>query len=253
MKSKGENKMGKKADLELYTKYGVRVVPLYKIGTDIIEAMVIEDGSKRRFSVFELVTKEELNRIKSFQQSLPDIKKKYALRKEDLEKKYNKKLVKKLAIKISIIVQKKVAELKALTPKDIWAVVPELKDFSDLRKSNLKKIARCMQILGKYGINNPMLYADVMNELELRKKSSHEKEKEREKIRALKEKWLKRGDEVLKEIRASKSDAMHHIKRFGNEIYEEHYKGHSLEDCNRLAVKIIEDIEEAEKSKKRKK
>ena len=50
-------------------------------------------------------------------------------------------------------------------------------------------MARALLVLKKYGVEHKVLYDDIIHELENRKKTSHEKEKLREKKKELKEKW----------------------------------------------------------------
>ncbi len=238
--------------IDLFTRNGSRVKPLYKIGTDVIQVRRLSDGAIKKYSVFDLMTKEALEQMRSVQSSLPDIIKRDRLKRVELKKKYDKKLIKKLAIKLYFIVQRKIDQLKNVEPTDLYAAIPKVYNFSEFKKSHLKHIVRAMHTLEKYGLHHQELLNDANNELELRRKSSKEREKEREKIEEFKKKWRVRAAEVMVDIKNAKHDALPIVKRFAAEIYDVAYKTHSNHDCDKLAIKLLEEVEENAQAKKEK-
>ena len=228
----------------LYTQNGSQVIPLYRIGNEVIEAKRVKDGFVKRYSIYELKTEEEMMHLRKVQSSLPDIKKKDRVKRKVLIKKYDRKFVKKIAIKLAGLVRKQIDELKTLEPKDLWALIPTIKDFNEYKKGHLRQIYRAMIILERFKLHHPDLMNDVKNELELRKKSNSQREEERKKIREFKDKWKEQAREVIKNIRSSKTPAINHVREFANKIYDEDYKKYSLDDCKRIAISLVEEIEE---------
>ena len=165
---------------------------------------------------------------------------------------YDRKVVKRLAIKISLIINRKLKKMKKLEGKDLWDLVPRIYDLKDFKKRDLKKVMKGMNILCRYGMHHPDLMHDINVELELRKKTKNEKEKLRAKAEVLKDKWKPRAIEVLEQLKKSKTDLLPIIKNFSKEVYDKDYLKLSMPDCDKFVVKLLKEIEEENKKKTKK-